>query len=620
VGTRFLPTTRREARGQLDVVLVTGDAYVDHPSFGAAVIGRWLEAHGFSVGIIAQPSWDGPQAFEALGRPRLFFGVTAGNMDSVVNGITSAGKRRNDDAYSPGGAAGRRPLRASIAYTARIRQAHPGVPVVLGGVEASLRRWAHFDYQQRKVRGSILLDSKADLLVYGMGEQAVLELAQRLAAGGGLESCRDIPGTAIPVGAKTPLPHEGPIELPSLEDIQRDPAALGRATLLAHQHAEPLSARPLLQRHGGRAVWCNPPAPTMDAEQLDRVYELPYAWRPHPSYSEPIPAFASVETSITATRGCGGGCAFCAIALHQGKQVVSRSEESVLREARSIAGRPGFRGTITDVGGPTANLFGLACASAAARERCRRHSCLHPRRCRHFLGDAYAYARLLDEVTRVRGVQRVFVGSGLRHELLLEDPGFLRRLVARHVSGRLTVAPEHTDPAVLALMRKPPIAAFERFSEMFEQACHAQDKPYQLMPYLLAAHPGAGPDEAIAMTLFLKERRIRPRQVQLFLPTPGTIATAIYHSGIDPGSGRRVPVAHSAKERARHRALLLYWKREEAPAVREALQAWGRDELIGRGRGTIVEPGPARGGWERRPHERKRQNGRKRPKRGSRSR
>ena len=600
----FLPATRAEAGGQLDVVLVSGDAYVDHPSFGAAVIGRWLEAHGFRVGIIAQPAWDGPDAFRALGTPRLFFGVTAGNMDSVVNGITSAGKRRNDDAYSPGGRAGLRPLRASIAYTARIRQACPGVPVVLGGVEASLRRLVHYDYQQRKVRGSILLDSKADMLVYGMGERAVVAIAQRLAAGEDLRACRDLPGVAFPIGAKEPLPWQDPIELPSLEAIRDDPVALGRATLLAHENAEPLSAKPLLQRHGGRSVWCNPPAAALDPHELDRVHELPYAFAAHPSYGEAVPAFASVQASLTVTRGCGGGCAFCAIALHQGKQVTSRSEPSVLREARALARRPGYRGTVTDVGGPTANLYGLACASASARERCRRPSCLHPRRCRHFMGDAQAYARLLDEVSRIKGVNHVFVGSGLRHELLLEDPGFIRRLAARHVSGRLTVAPEQVDPGVLALMRKPPIAAFERFAEMFEQACHAQGKQYQLMPYLLAAHPGAGPAEAIAMSLWLKERSIKPRQVQLFLPTPGTMATAMFHSGVDPATGRPVPVARSEQERARHRALLFYWKREEAPAVREALTSWGREDLIGRGRGKLVEPGPARGGWERRPAER----------------
>ncbi len=616
----FLPTTRAEAGGPLDVVLVTGDAYVDHPSFGVAVIGRWLQAHGYRVGIISQPAWDSPAPFRALGEPRLFFGVTAGNLDSVVNAVTSAGKRRNDDTYSPDGQAGLRPLRASIAYTARVRQAYPGVPVVLGGVEASLRRWAHYDFQQRKVRGSILLDAKADLLVYGMGERPVLEIAQRLAAGAGLEGCRDIPGVAIPIGAKQPLPHQEPIELPSLEAIQREPAALGRATRQAHEHAEPSSARPLLQRHGGRAVWCNPPAPGLESEELDRLHELPWQWAPHPSHRKAIPAFESVRASLTVTRGCGGGCAFCAITLHQGRQIRSRSEASVLREARTLASRKDFRGTVTDVGGATANLFGLGCISASARQRCRRPSCLHPRRCRHFAGDPYAYARLLDELTRIPGINKVFVGSGLRHELLLEDPGFVRRLAARHVSGRLTVAPEHSDSTVLALMRKPPIAAFERFAEMFEQACHAQGARHQLMPYLLAAHPGSGPEEAIALSLWLKERGIRPRQVQLFLPTPGTVATAMFHSGIDPYSGRSVPVARGDQERARHRALLYYWKREEAAAVREALQAWGRGDLIGRGRDKLVEPGPARGGWEKRPHERKRSDERKRSKRGSRSR
>ncbi len=601
----FLPTSLAEAGGPLDVVLVSGDAYVDDPSFGAAVIGRWLEAHGFSVGIIAQPAWDSPGGFQVLGRPRLFFGVTAGNLDSVVNGYTSAGKRRNDDAYSPAGRAGLRPMRASIAYTARIRQACPGVPVVLGGVEASLRRLAHYDFQQAKVRGSILLDAKADLLVFGMGESAALAIARRLDAGAGVQGCRDIPGVAFPIGATEEPPHQEPIELPALADIRANPRALARATLLAHQQAEPTSARPLLQRHGGRAVWCNPPAEPLDSQQLDRLHELPFARAPHPCYQDPVPAFASVQASLAVTRGCGGGCAFCAIALHQGRHVVSRSQASILREARALAKHPGFRGTITDVGGATANLYGLACASSSARERCRRPSCLHPRRCQRFLGDAQAYIRLLDALTRVQGVRHVFVGSGLRHELLLEDPGFVRRLAARHVSGRLTVAPEHSVPAVLELMRKPPIEAYERFATMFSQACEALDKPSQLMPYLLAGHPGSGPDEAIELALWLKSQGLRPRQVQLFLPTPGTMATAMFHSGVDPATSRPVPVARSHRERARHRALLLYWMREQAPAVREALSAWGRGDLIGHGQGKLVPPGHARGGWERRPGERR---------------
>ncbi len=527
-------------------------------------------------------------------------------MDSVVNAITSAGKRRNNDAYSPGGRAGLRPLRASIAYTARIRQAYAGVPVVLGGVEASLRRLAHYDFQQDRVRGSILLDAKADLAVFGMGEHPILEIANRLAAGGNPRDCRDLAGVAVPLGAKDEPPHNDLLELPSFEECKRDPRALARATLLAHQQAEPLSAKPLLQRHGKRAVWCNPPASPLSREELDQVFELPFARAPHPGYSKPIPAFASVQASLTVTRGCGGGCAFCAISLHQGRHVVSRSEDSVLREARRLTQRPSWRGTITDVGGPTANLFGLACASEDARARCRRPSCLHPRRCRHFLGDPHAYARLLDLLEREPGVRHVFVGSGLRHELLLEDRGFVSRLAQRWTSGRLTVAPEHNSPDVLKLMRKPPIRDFQRFAEMFEQACRSAGKEQWLVPYFLAAHPGAGPAEAVALALYLKKEGIKPRQVQLFLPTPGTMATAMFCAGIDPATGETIHVARGQQERSRHRAMLLWWKKEEAPAVREALVAWGREDLIGRGAGKLVAEGPVRGGWRSRPRERRR--------------
>jgi len=600
-----MPTTAPEAGGPVDVVLITGDAYVDDPGFGAAVIGRWLQAHGFSVGIIAQPAWDSPEPFQALGRPRLFFGITAGNLDSVVASTTALGKRRNDDACTPGGQAGARPDRASIAYTARARQAFPGVPVVLGGVEASLRRLAHWDFQQEKVRGSILLDAKADLLVFGMGERAVLGIAERLAAGAGVAGCRDLPGVAFALGAAEPLPPREHVALPSAQDCQRDPWALAQATLLAHREAEPLSARPVLQRHAERAVWCNPPALPLSSAELDAVFALPFARAPHPGGGGPVPAFESLRASLTVTRGCGGGCAFCAISLHQGRHVVSRSPASVLAEADRLAASPGWRGTITDVGGPTANLYGFACASETLRARCRRPSCLFPRRCTHLQGDPHAWLALLRAVAARPGVRHVFVGSGLRHELLLDQPGLVAELCAHHVSGRLTVAPEHSEPAVLRRMHKPGVEAFLAFKDQFERASRAAGRRLELMPYLMAGHPGAGPAEAVALARFLAHHDLRPRQIQLFVPTPGTLSTAMFCAGRDPVSGEPIPVARDPRDRARQRALLLWWKPEEAPAVREALAAWGFDALIGRGAGKLVGPGPLRGAWLPRPGERR---------------
>jgi len=392
------------------------------------------------------------------------------------------------------------------------------------------------------------------------------------------------------------------VELPSYEACRADPLALNRATLLAHQESSPGNGRPLAQAHGAQGVWVNPPSPALEPAELDKLYELPFAWAPHPGYGQAIPAFEAVRASLTVTRGCGGGCSFCAIALHQGRHVVSRSRQSVLREARALAARPGWRGVISDVGGPTANLYGMGCGSDRARAACRRLSCLQPRICRHFVRDHVPYRQLLRELRGQKGIQRVLVGSGLRHDLACEDPAFLGELARHHVSGRITVAPEHASPAVLRAMGKPPIERYQRFCAQWARAGQGA----ALLPYFLAAHPGAGPAEAVELALFLKREGIRPRQAQLFLPTPGTLATAMYVSGCDPRSGEPLPVARGAKERARHRALLFYWKREEAPAVREALQAWGRRDLIGRGPGCLAAPGPVRGGWLPRPEERRR--------------
>ena len=597
---RPLPMSLAENGGRpVDVLLVTGDAYVDHPGWGVAAIGRWLEAHGFSVGVIAQPDPDDPEALRALGRPRLFVGVTAGNMDSMVNAMTASRRRRRTDAYTPGGRAGRRPDRATIPYTAAARRALPGVPVVLGGIEASLRRLAHYDWWQDRVRGSILLDAKADLLVYGMGERAVVEIARRLAAGRTPRDCRDIPGVAWATGGRETPPADA-VELPALDEVRRDPLAFNRMTVIAYREANPACGRRLVQRHGGRWLVVNPPAEPLSTAELDRLHELPFTRRPHPSYREPIPALASIGGTITANRGCAGGCSFCALTIHQGKDVVSRSVDSVAREARAIARDPRFNGIITDVGGPTANLTGLGCTSPEARAVCRRPSCLWPTRCKHFGTDHATYLRMLRAVRSTPGVRRVYVNSGIRTDVAGEDPRFVEELARHHVQGQLSVAPEHASPAVLRAMKKPAIEGFEAFARAFQGASHRAGREQYLVPYFQAGHPGTGPAEAVELALWMKAHGYRPRQVQLFMPTPGTLATAMWVSGRDPHGNRPLPVARGDRERSRQRALLLYWKREEWPHVREALRAWGRADLIGRGPEHLVPPGPAWGAWQRR--------------------
>lgn len=603
---RFLPMTMEEAGGEpLDVVLVTGDAYVDHNSFGVALIGRWLEAHGFRVGVIAQPAWDSPEGFAILGRPRLFFGVTSGNMDSMVNHYTAARRIRSDDAYSPGGQAGLRPDRACIAYANRIKQAFPGVPIVLGGIEASLRRLAHYDYWQDKMRRSILLDAKADLLCHGMAERSIVEIARRLAAGKGIEACRDIPGTAWALGKTSAIPDKPHVEVPSFDACASDPLAFNRLTLLMYREANPHCGQALLHRSGDRAIWCNPPDVPLTTGELDRLYELPYANAPHPCYREPIPAFESIRGSLTVNRGCSGGCSFCALTLHQGKDVVSRSPESVVREVRTLTKEKGFNGVISDLGGPTANMFHMRCMSEEANKVCRRVSCLHPVRCKHYGTDHSAYIDLLREVRTLPGVKRVFVNSGIRYDLAGLDEDFVEELATHHVSGSLTTAPEHVSSKALHYMRKPEVTHFRDFLQRFQQASADAGKKQLIVPYFQCAHPGTGPAEAIELAVYMKKNRLQCRQVQMFMPTPGTISTAMYVSGVDPYTKEAVYVARGHKERSRQRSMLFWWKREEWPAIREALQAWGRTELIGHGPECLVPPGPARGAWitDRRPLE-----------------
>jgi len=594
------PMTPEEADGPLDVILVTGDAYVDTPSWGVAAVGRWLEAHGFTVGILAQPDWTDVEAFRALGRPRLFFGVTAGNMDTMVNKFTASRRLRSTDAYSPGGQVGLRPDRATIPYTSRCKQAYPGTPIVVGGIEASLRRLVHYDFWQDKLRGSILLDAKADLLVYGMGEYAAVEIARRLRAGQSIKECRDIAGTAYALGAKDPVPEaDEVVELPSLEECRSNPLAFNRVTMHMYRESNPHCGRILLQRHGSRVVVQNPASPPLTTEDLDRLYELPYTHAPHPCYRAPIPALASIQGSVTVNRGCSGGCSFCALTIHQGKDVTSRSSESVMRELKQLSERKSFNGIVSDLGGPTANMFHMKCNSEAANAVCRRVSCLHPVRCKHYGTDHKPYLELLRKARSLPGIRRVFVNSGIRYDLADLDGEFVEELAEHHVQGQLSVAPEHAAGSALHHMRKPDIKYFTSFMERFKAANAKLGKEQFLVPYFQCAHPGVGPEETISLALYMKEHGLRPRQVQMFMPTPGTIATSIFVTGVDPYSKSPVFVARGRKERSRQRALLFYWKKEEWPHVREALRSWGRMDLIGRGSEHLVPPGPTYAAWQR---------------------
>lgn len=581
----FLPTSRAAMteRGwdELDILFVGGDAYVDHPAFGVPLLARLLEAEGYRVGILAQPDWKNPEALRIMGRPRLFAAVSAGAMDSLVNRYTAAKKVRNDDAYTPGGRAGARPERAVIAYTAALKGAFKGLPVVIGGIEASLRRLAHYDYWDDRVRRSVLVDSKADLLVFGMGESALLEIARRAAAGDLPKEMRDIPGTAVMVAA----PPADALKLPSYAEVADDPQSYGGAFRLAAEQANPWSGRPLAQPHGERWVLVNPPAPPLDEGRLDRLYALPFTRLPHPAYTETIPAYEQIKFSITAHRGCAGGCAFCAISHHQGKIIQSRSEDSVLAEIRALTRHPEFRGTLSDVGGPTANMYGMVCGDEAARRACRRGSCLHPRICRHLAAGGRRAERLLARIRDLAGVKHVFVASGIRYDLLDHQQEYFEALLAHHVGGLLKIAPESVVPEVTAIMRKPGPEPLEKFLRYYRDACREQGKRQGVVPYLIAGHPGCTLSHMVDTALFLKRRNLRVEQVQEFTPTPGTLATCIWHTGRDPFTGARVHVPKSPRERRLQKALLLWHLPRSQDEIREALRECGREkegqELLG---------------------------------------
>ncbi len=611
------------ARGwdELDILIVSGDAYVDHAAFGPVLIARFLEGRGFRVGFCAQPRWDRPDDVLAMGPPRLFVGVAAGNLDSMLNKLTAQKKVRSEDQYSPGGKTGLRPNRATIVYSNLVRGAMPGVPIVLGGIEASLRRIAHYDYWSDKVRRSILLDSKADLLVFGMGERPVWEIARRLDEGEPITSIRDVRGTAFVMNkgehedleASRYVRDGKPVVLPSYEEVRDDLAAFSQMSRAFQYETNPGNARPLLQRHGTQAVWFNPPAEPLDTEAMDALYDLPFTRVPHPRYREPIPAYETIKHSIVTMRGCFGGCTFCSITEHEGRVISSRSEASVLREVRQLRRMDGFSGVITDVGGPTANMYQMRCKEERIEKACRRLSCVHPGVCENLVTDHAPLVDLLKKVREEKGVRKVFIASGVRYDLAERSPEFVDALAKHHTGGQVSVAPEHVDEGVLDKMKKPGAESYERFQEMFDCANREAGKDQHLVPYYISGHPGSTMRSMVKLALYLKNKGIRPRQVQDFIPTPMSMATSMYHTGLDPFTQKPVYTARSLREKRMQKALLLYWDPAHHELAREALAIAKRHDLIGSKPGALVPP--ARGKGSLSIHERRGRRGRGRGKR-----
>jgi uncharacterized radical SAM protein YgiQ len=665
----FLPMSRAEMDllgwDRCDIVIVTGDAYVDHPSFGMAVIGRTLEAQGFRVGIIAQPDWSSADAFRALGEPALFFGVAAGNMDSMINRYTADRKIRSDDAYTPGGAGGKRPDRATLVYTQRCKEAFAGVPVVIGGIEASLRRIAHYDYWQDKVRRSILVDSKADLLLYGNAERAVVEVAHRLARREPIASITDVRGTAfmvrsapegffeidstevdrpgridehinpyvmvddascatqkeasaspantiaMPVSRKVVLPprDKSVIRLPAYEQVKSDPVLYAHANRVLHLETNPGNARALVQRHGERDVWINPPPIPLTTAEMDHVFDLPYARSPHPAYADEtgghdgptkIPAWEMIRFSVNIMRGCFGGCTFCSITEHEGRIIQSRSEDSIVREIEEIRDKvKGFTGVISDLGGPTANMWRIGCKSPEIEAACRKPSCVYPGICPNLNTDHGPLVKLYRRARALRGVKKILIGSGLRYDLAVQSPEYVKELVTHHVGGYLKIAPEHTEAGPLSKMMKPGIGSYDRFKQLFEQYSAAAGKKQYLIPYFIAAHPGTSDEDMMNLALWLKKNGFKADQVQTFYPSPMATATAMYHTDLNPlkgisrdvGPGRRaekVDIVRGERRRRLHKAFLRWHDPANWPLLREALKAMGRADLIGNGKHHLI--------------------------------
>jgi len=571
----------------IDVLFVTGDAYIDHPSFAMAILGRVLESNGFRVGMLSQPDWRSVDAFRRLGRPRLFTGVSAGNMDSMINHYTANRKVRNDDAYSAGGAIGKRPDRATLAYCQRAREAFKGVPVIAGGVEASLRRLAHYDYWSDTVRGSILLDCKADLLAFGMGEESILEIAQRLDRGESVRDLRDMRGIAYATGASE-TPPEDALTVPSLEEVRRDKRTFAEATRIIHSETNPFNAKRLVQWHGKRAVVCNQPALPLTTKAMDAIYQLPFTRRAHPSYEEPIPAFEMIRDSVTIMRGCFGGCTFCSITTHQGRIIQSRSEESILSEVKGLTRDPAFKGVVSDIGGPTANMYRMRCTRPEVEAVCRRQSCVHPTICKLLGTDHQPLVKVMKKARETKGIKKVLVASGIRMDLARLSPDYMRELTRHHVGGRLKVAPEHTDERVLALMRKPATDDFEAFEKVFEDESRRSGKKQTMVPYFIASHPGSDLSAMIDLAVFLKRNGYEPDQVQDFIPAPFDVATAMYYTGIDPFTKKPVHIAKHLRDRKLQRALMQFFKPENYFDVRKALIQAGRTDLIGEGCDALI--------------------------------
>ena len=562
----ILPVTRKEMESlgwdSCDIILVTGDAYVDHPTFGAALIGRYLESMGYRVGVIPQPDIQSTEDFLRLGTPELFVGITSGAMDSMVNHYTSLNRIRSNDAYSEGGKPGKRPDRALLKYVNLAQRYMPGVPIVIGGIEASLRRLSHYDYWSDRVRKSILLDTKADILVYGMGERAAGSIADALSSGSDIHGIR---GTAVYTSIKAleGMDTGQHIELPSHEEVSGSSDAFMEMTKQLESEISPYSGSTIIQRADSRAVIVYPPQFPLSTEEMDRVYELPYSREPHPIYTDDIPAFRMIQNSITVVRGCAGGCSFCALGLHQGKLISSRSLPSVVREVETLTGKKYFGRTVSDLGGPTANLYGLGCAGGIVLEKCRRYSCLYPQICENFKTDHGPYIELLDAVAEIKGVQNVFVSSGIRYDVALRDTGFIKKLVRDNVSGYLKIAPEHFAPGVLELMRKPSPDLWRRFKDLFERTSREAGREQYIEPYILVAFPGCDLNDMYKAADELREQNMRPEKSQIFLPTPMTMATAMYHTGISPDTGLQIYVARKPSHKRRQIEVLPGHSREK---------------------------------------------------------
>jgi uncharacterized radical SAM protein YgiQ len=653
----FLPMSRKEmdALGwdSCDIIIVCGDAYVDHPSFGMAIIGRLWEAQGFRVGIIAQPDWSSADAFRALGRPNLFFAVSAGNMDSMINRYTADLKLRHDDAYTPNNEGGKRPDRAVLVYTQRCKEAFDDVQVLVGGIEASLRRLAHYDYWSDKVRRSVLIDAKADLLVYGNAERAVVEIAHRASRGEKLRDMNDLRGTARMINALPSdwkardstrfdkpgkvEPHHNPytydgnestdgscstakskeitsaskvvklmpvpgggkqfILLPSFEAVSEDPVLYAHASRVLHLETNPANAFTLVQPHADRFVWVNPPPIPLSTEELDSVFELPYQRVPHPAYGKArIPAYDMIRFSVNIMRGCFGGCSFCSITEHEGRVIQSRSEDSVIREIEIIRDKvPGFTGVISDLGGPTANMYQMNCVSAEVHASCRRLSCVFPTICKNLVTDHSPTIRLYRRARALPGIKRIFVASGLRYDLAVRDPEYVQELVTHHVGGYLKIAPEHTESGPLSKMMKPGMGAYYEFKRLFDKYSKAAGKDQFLIPYFIAAHPGTTDEDMMNLALWLKTNGFRADQVQTFYPSPMANATTMYHTKKDPlhrinAAGEDVYIPRGLRQRRLHKAFLRYHDPNNWPLLREALTRMGRMDLIGYGKRHLVPP------------------------------